>query len=125
VLDPDPDAATPRVKKAAPLPLRFRYDGAFKILQVCPIPHSCRSSLVADLAPCALLLGGGHALRQRRRHALPGRGRGRRRRAVLRPQHHALPAPAHRGREARPHSLHRCGFSPPLTDQLLFVFLQR
>ncbi|XP_039844661.1 probable inactive purple acid phosphatase 28 isoform X2 [Panicum virgatum] len=34
VLDPDPDAAAPRVKAAAPLPLRFRHDGAFKILQV-------------------------------------------------------------------------------------------
>ncbi|RCV22726.1 hypothetical protein SEVIR_4G256500v4 [Setaria viridis] len=34
VLDPDPDAAVPRVKAAAPLPLRFRHDGAFKILQV-------------------------------------------------------------------------------------------
>ncbi|TVU07746.1 hypothetical protein EJB05_41115 [Eragrostis curvula] len=34
VLDPDPDAATPRVKATPPLPLRFRHDGAFKILQV-------------------------------------------------------------------------------------------
>ncbi|GJM97553.1 hypothetical protein PR202_ga14488 [Eleusine coracana subsp. coracana] len=34
VLDPDPDAAAPRVKKAPPLPLRFRHDGTFKILQV-------------------------------------------------------------------------------------------
>ncbi|OEL37449.1 putative inactive purple acid phosphatase 28 [Dichanthelium oligosanthes] len=34
VLDSDPDAAAPRVKAAAPLPLRFRHDGAFKILQV-------------------------------------------------------------------------------------------
>lgn len=34
VLDPDPDAAVPRIKAAAPLPLRFRHDGAFKILQV-------------------------------------------------------------------------------------------
>ncbi|XP_062178828.1 probable inactive purple acid phosphatase 28 isoform X2 [Phragmites australis] len=34
VLDPDPDAAVPRVKAAPPLPLRFRHDGAFKIIQV-------------------------------------------------------------------------------------------
>jgi hypothetical protein len=34
VLDPDPDTAVPRIKAAAPLPLRFRHDGAFKILQV-------------------------------------------------------------------------------------------
>lgn len=36
VLDPDPDAAAPRIKKVPPLPLRFRHDGAFKILQVGP-----------------------------------------------------------------------------------------
>jgi hypothetical protein len=63
VLDPDPDAATPRVKKAAPLPLRFRYDGAFKILQVSrplwPLPGGApsshvvpRRSLISLLALC-------------------------------------------------------------------------
>lgn len=30
----DPAAAVPRVKRSPPLPLRFRHDGAFKILQV-------------------------------------------------------------------------------------------
>ncbi|KAK1611852.1 hypothetical protein QYE76_035525 [Lolium multiflorum] len=30
----DPGAAVPRIKRSAPLPLRFRHDGAFKILQV-------------------------------------------------------------------------------------------
>uniref|UniRef100_A0A8R7V802 Calcineurin-like phosphoesterase domain-containing protein n=1 Tax=Triticum urartu TaxID=4572 RepID=A0A8R7V802_TRIUA len=30
----DPGAAVPRVKRSPPLPLRFRHDGAFKILQV-------------------------------------------------------------------------------------------
>lgn len=44
VLDPDPDAAVPRVKAAAPLPLRFRHDGAFKILQV-----SCSLARYAQL----------------------------------------------------------------------------
>ncbi|KAG8095302.1 hypothetical protein GUJ93_ZPchr0012g18982 [Zizania palustris] len=34
LLDPDPSAAVPRVKRVPSLPLRFRHDGAFKILQV-------------------------------------------------------------------------------------------
>uniref|UniRef100_A0A0E0ADW1 Calcineurin-like phosphoesterase domain-containing protein n=1 Tax=Oryza glumipatula TaxID=40148 RepID=A0A0E0ADW1_9ORYZ len=33
-LNPDPTAAAPRFKRTPPLPLRFRHDGAFKILQV-------------------------------------------------------------------------------------------
>ncbi|BAS99324.1 probable inactive purple acid phosphatase 28 [Oryza sativa Japonica Group] len=33
-LNPDPTAAAPRFKRTPPFPLRFRHDGAFKILQV-------------------------------------------------------------------------------------------
>jgi hypothetical protein len=55
----DPDAALPRVKKLPPLPLRFRHDGAFKVLQVGrsgPTHSPCSLSLPApDLAPYSLL----------------------------------------------------------------------
>lgn len=57
VLDSDPDAAVPRVKAAAPLPLRFRHDGAFKILQVSHSLARSASQLRTSLffsspAPC-------------------------------------------------------------------------
>ena len=43
----DPGAAVPRVKRSPPLPLRFRHDGAFKILQV----GRFTCSLVASIFP--------------------------------------------------------------------------
>ena len=64
VLDPDPDAAAPRVKAAAPLPLRFRHDGAFKILQVTRSLSSAqaltlRSPIsVADRSRCGIAAAG-------------------------------------------------------------------
>ncbi|PUZ67132.1 hypothetical protein GQ55_3G408600 [Panicum hallii var. hallii] len=70
---------------AALFPLRFRHEGTFKILQV------------ADM-----LFGNGVATCCRR-------GAGRRRHALLEPQHHAVSTLGHRGEEVRPHRLHKCG----------------
>jgi hypothetical protein len=130
----DPGAAVPRIKRSAPLPLRFRHDGAFKILQVGSLfarssprfPRALSADTACSLARSLALSGGRHALRQRRRHALQGRGAGGRRRALLRPQHHTVPPAAHRGREARPHSLHRCVVcSPRYSCSCVLLLLRR
>uniref|UniRef100_A0A0D9WTQ6 Calcineurin-like phosphoesterase domain-containing protein n=1 Tax=Leersia perrieri TaxID=77586 RepID=A0A0D9WTQ6_9ORYZ len=57
LLNPDPSAAVPRVKRAPPLPLRFRHDGAFKILQVADMHFgNGAATRCRDVAPEA---GGG------------------------------------------------------------------